>query len=181
MGRRRGTRIRCALALAVSLASAGCGKVSSTTERQLREPAAPEAGSGATLDDGAVLDATTGPTRDAASSCGQTVTVLLAPLGRDAGACAWAFPLLDGRRPDPKFIEVAFEDDTRVRYLLPMRLVTDETACAGLGQDGGVYYDDPSNPTAIIGCPNVCTLPFGSSTAPGGFMRAVIGCMILGP
>jgi hypothetical protein len=109
--------------------------------------------------------------------CGSQVIVLVARSRTgDAGEpCGWEMPARVGVPLAPGTFTVQFEDETVSRYELAAQIIPNDAACTTLGRDAGVYYDDPRKPTAILGCPNVCSqLPFAAPGVSGGVMEAVV-------
>jgi hypothetical protein len=83
--------------------------------------------------------------------------------------CEWVVPeAQEGQRPDPNEVNVNF---TSGGVPTSLGMVPSEADCAT--HQNAWYYDDPTNPTKIIACPDVCNTV---KAAADGRVDILVGC-----
>lgn len=90
--------------------------------------------------------------------------------GGDTSSCQWPLPPApSGTVLDTESVNVRYTNAVGVSVLLGNIPSAEE--CANV--EGGWYYDDPDEPTAIIACPDTCTV---LQEGGGSNVQALFGC-----
>ncbi len=88
----------------------------------------------------------------------------------DTGSCQWPLPAApDGTVLDTESVNVRYANSVGVSVLLGN--ISGAEECANV--EGGWYYDDVETPTAIVVCPDTCTL---LQEGGGSNVQALFGC-----
>jgi len=83
--------------------------------------------------------------------------------------CEWVMPApQDGQEQDPGKVNVKF---TTAGVQSTLGIVPTQADCAS--HQNGWYYDDPTNPTKIVACPDTCTT---ITTATDARIDILVGC-----